>query len=490
MVPRAVNDFIFDLFIQVRTEHSGADIAQLYSTTYVELSESYFRDAPWPSAEEVSEHFDNDAIFRLLYLEMRSRHMFEMAARPSKGKNKVKVSLRDRLDAWHVYCSLFDLIASAEDTMTMLNTRWTFEILHEFVYQWQEFAQFRGNVDKRSAEQIAMLKENADAWNISTVMGYLTRLIRVSRVEEILRARRSGAEAPSAPSELHEQMGYFAMICQSRLECLLGDYHSALRCVSALDLESQSEAFRESLMAQTSLFYHTGFCHLMLRRYGDAARIFSSLLSHVNRLSKQGGMQREPHEDQIKKTAEKVLTLCAIALRCAPGQGLPADLARQLLDAPGEKSRSLQSATEEAVRDAFCKAAPKFVAAAAPDYEAAQGGGSHLEQVQKRQLSGFQREMKRQGRWPQLRSILRLYTSITVDKLAAFAEQEEADLRADLQEVTTRMCDATAAAALEPRFFVEGDMVHVSQREQEQRFEGYFLQQLKACNDIVDSVSA
>jgi len=505
-VPSAVADFIFDLYIQTRTSHQLDEIELLYQTTYPELCEQYFNNTKWPAAEEVETHFSNDELFKAIYLEMRSRHMF--------ASNHIKPTLKDRLEVWDVYCSLFDKLLACDDADTVLTTNWTFEILHEFVYQYQSFAQFRTSLEKRSDDDIQLLRENPEAWNCSNVLNYLSRLVQVSKIREILRAKRAeDVEVPQPPSSLHEMMGYFALICQSRLECLLGDYFSSLRCVDCIDFFDQNELFRTSIMAHTSLFYHTGFCYLMLRRYADAARLFSSSMAYINRLNKQGGLPKGYDGDQIVKTADKMLTLTAVMNRMIPGLHLSGEIKKQLQLKPGEKNRNLDEASEQTVKDQFVRAGPKFVSHAAPDYSTR---ANYREEVQKLQTSIFAEELRSQDSWPKIRSILRLYTTIGVTKLATFAETDPEDLRATLNSLLVRMthraspigsdttaalaesecrrvvlgtgAEATDVTALEPLIHLVDDMVYVHQKGREDRYEDFFLQQLLMCKDVQRSL--
>ena len=60
-------------------------------------------------------------------------------------------NVNDRIEGWHAYRQLFDLLlkeapeegAEAKRENLFLIPEWCFDILHEFLYQFQGFCQFR-----------------------------------------------------------------------------------------------------------------------------------------------------------------------------------------------------------------------------------------------------------------------------------------------------------------------------------------------------------
>lgn len=51
------------------------------------------------------------------------------------------------------------------------------------------------------------------------------RCLRGRHREQAKRRPVVNVVAPTAPSQLHQMVGYFAIIGMSRLQCLLGDYY-------------------------------------------------------------------------------------------------------------------------------------------------------------------------------------------------------------------------------------------------------------------------
>ena len=52
----------------------------------------------------------------------------------------------DYLQSWENYCRLFDALLDCRDTNFVITEGWAFDLVHEFVYQFQSFCQLRGQV--------------------------------------------------------------------------------------------------------------------------------------------------------------------------------------------------------------------------------------------------------------------------------------------------------------------------------------------------------
>ena len=89
---------------------------------------------------------------------------------------KLKTNLDDKLNAWNNYCELFEFVLASEDASLELTAQWVFDVLHEFVYQFQSFCQFRCQNAGRNSEERMKLEAAGDAWAAPTVLRYLARL--------------------------------------------------------------------------------------------------------------------------------------------------------------------------------------------------------------------------------------------------------------------------------------------------------------------------
>jgi translation initiation factor 3 subunit L len=66
-------------------------------------------------------------------------------------------TLRDRCDSWDNYCELFGLLLHSNVNMQLPNI-WLWDMIDEFLYQFQSFCQYRGKVTTMSPEELENLK--------------------------------------------------------------------------------------------------------------------------------------------------------------------------------------------------------------------------------------------------------------------------------------------------------------------------------------------
>ena len=67
-----------------------------------------------------------------------------------------------------------------------LPVQWIWDIVDEFVYQYQEYCQFQSKIKDRTQEETAQMKLNPKVWNVVGVIKYLVRLISKSDIKNTL----------------------------------------------------------------------------------------------------------------------------------------------------------------------------------------------------------------------------------------------------------------------------------------------------------------
>ena len=206
---------------------------------------------------------------------------------------------------------------------------WCFDILHEFLYQFQGFCQFRsatyiatakfadsssntsalssspdqmeeeggtrssgnGGPPAHILDAIDVLSQNKDAWAVESVLTYLHRLV----IAGTTKSSSSSGERSTVIHPVYRYMAYFASVTLSRLECLLGDYRASITALDVIydpnaELVAVGEEMKspESLVngvfpARLSLTYHAGVSYLMLRRYADSASTLGGICLFMQR---------------------------------------------------------------------------------------------------------------------------------------------------------------------------------------------------------------
>lgn len=103
---------------------------------FPKLTEQYFDKKPWPEESDIAALVDNDPVFLILYKELYFRHIY---ARIPGGP-----SFEQRVQSFYNYCEFFNYILNGEQPVALeLPDQWLWELVDEFVYQFQTFAQYR-----------------------------------------------------------------------------------------------------------------------------------------------------------------------------------------------------------------------------------------------------------------------------------------------------------------------------------------------------------
>ena len=186
--------FVFSYFRDMINEGNTFEVANLYENSWPKLSEEYFKSSSWPDADEIAPFVQDDNIFLILYKELYFRHIY---ARVTHGPN-----CEQRFDSYYNYCSLFNCILTSGSPVTLdLPNQWLWEIIDEFIYQFQSFVQFRAKLGKKSAEELETLRSNPRTWDVLQVLNVLHSMVDKSNINKQL-------EMYSAGKELHVESCY------------------------------------------------------------------------------------------------------------------------------------------------------------------------------------------------------------------------------------------------------------------------------------------
>ena len=531
----------------MRAERPNEDrIHEIYQESEEVAKE--FNSDPWPKAEAVAGLVQGDKVFLLLYTEMAFQAFF-------KNKN-VKATMGDRVGSWQNYSALFTALIEDEDgaAMTeaakahgaevMITGKWAFDIIYEFVYQFQEACQYRASAlqSVTNEAELQTVLEHKDVWTVDKVFNFLHQLVKVSKVREVLEAARKGGDDGAAasvvtyPSKLHYLLGYFALVGLNRLECLLGDFQDALAVAEPVMEDSRSAnagaglLLSSSIIAQVSLYYHIGLSYLMVRKYKEAIKTFVSVLDgffkYMESVKQQQRAQQQQLQQQGKdpqqaaknaddlaagKLVDKVAAMLLIVHHLCPGQHIPENIRGHLMgDKMKDKLRQVQSGDVEAIVTLFVLSAPKFISPAT-DYEAAVAamaggggagaGGRGAGGGRPGTYGGLQRivfaeEVRQMLELRKLRDYLKLYSTIGLAKLSAFTGQAPEDIRRELVQYKHKLLQldastggsggAHAQSALDFHYYLDGDMVHVDagERENRQEVSKHFQYQIRKLENL------
>ena len=494
-LPRALTDFIFDLYDSVTLSQLTEEQTKLYETDFRELSSKYFGNQPWPDPQAIVAECNGDPLFLAIYREMTHRHWHQVS-RPS---------VRDRIEGWQVYRELFDeIFEAAEETSFFLLPGWVFDILHEFGYQFQGFCQFRtavyasarkngllnedgtinpstNNQQSNLVDNLTTLENSPDAWDVEVVFNYLHRFSELGLPTE--------AGGTSKLEPVFTYFNIFGAATRSRLECLLGDFQSSLQALAPLSVHAAyvipkddnlcvSDTLNSVFAAKLSIAYHAGVSLLMLRRHKDAIKVLGDICTTMMRGFKTGQLRNLPGSDQFNKQYERMLSLVALLQHICPTEGiLDESIARMIRDKHLARLEAASSYDE-------WFQSPKFVTT------------DKAVQVHRQQVQLFLRELEKSSGNRSLRSYLKLYTNLPVEKLAKFQDKEKVEdvlpvllsYKVNSHQLERGEGDSLDQGswkdALDIHYYIDTDVIHVDETEKQRRFENYFYNRIEQNEDI------
>ncbi|XP_026316729.1 eukaryotic translation initiation factor 3 subunit L [Hyposmocoma kahamanoa] len=490
-MPEMVKKFLV-YFRNMITEGVTYEILNLYENTFPKLTEQYFENTPWPDENEVAPIVDNDHVFMILYKELYYRDIY---ARVPGGPKP-----EQRFHSFYNYCDLFNYILSAETPVPLeLPDQWLWELIDEFVYQFQSFAQYRSRTSKLSPAEIETLNTENKAWNVLCILNVLHSLVDKSNIKRQLEVYATGGDPDSVAGEfgrhsLYKMLGYFSLVGLLRLHSLLGDYYQAIKVLENIELHKKSQ-YSHVPACQISTSYYVGFAYMMMRRYSDAIRTLSSALLYLQR-TKQLFSSRSYQNDQINKQTEQMYHLLAICLVLHP-QCVDESIQQVLREKNyHEKMFKMQYGDLGEFESCFTFACPKFMSPCPPPIEP---GSNYGRDAIKHQTQVFMDEVRQQKMLPTIRSYLKLYTTLPLAKLAAFmsaarggdrdAIREHAALAIHLLCFKHKMknvvwtkgpsgLDGKFQSGSELDFYIDNDMIHIADTKVAHRYGDFFIRKI------------
>jgi len=496
-VPEMVKKFL-QYFCSSLSDGLVFDLQNIYENTFPKLTEKFFDKRPWPDEEEVSHIVDNDPIFLILYKELYYRHIY---ARVPGGP-----SLEQRFSSFYNYCDLLNYILSAKEPVPLeLPDQWLWELVDEFVYQFQSFSQYRArlisNQDKEN--ELDFIKKNNEVWNVLSVLNVLHSLVDKSNIKRQLEVYASGGDPDSVAGDfgrhsLYKMLGYFSLVGLLRLHSLLGDYYQAIKVLENIELHKKSQ-YSHVPACQISTSYYVGFAYMMMRRYADAIRTFSSILLYIQR-TKQLFQTRTYQNDQINKQTEQMYHLLAICLVLHP-QCVDESIQQVLREKNyHEKMYKMQYGDLDEFEACFIFACPKFLSPAPPMHPQ----DDYVKEAMKHQTQVFMDEVRQQKMIPTIRSYLKLYTTLPLSKLASFmyGQDRNGDMEKNIQELRIHlMCfkhkmknivwtkgtsglEGTFQSGSELDFYIDNDMIHIADTKVAPPYGDFFIRKIHKFDEL------
>ncbi|GJJ13018.1 hypothetical protein Clacol_007267 [Clathrus columnatus] len=494
-IPEVVKRFIVH-FHKAIVDQNITEITAAYESGWNKLTEKFYSKQEWPEAEIIA---------------------------PLIGDVRVSLLPVDIL-------GFMGNSDSESPPPLSLPDQWLWDIIDEFIYQFQSFSVWRSRVRQKSEEEIQLLAtEGGQVWSCYSVLNVLYSFIQKSKINEHVAALQRGAspeeiadivgEYGSKP--LYQMLGYFSIIGLLRVHTLLGDFTLALKVMDNIEL-SQKAFFTRVTACHVAAYYYVGFCYMALRRYPDAARTFVSILNFILRM--RSYHTRSYQYDQINKTADRMYALFAICNALSPSR-LDDNILNIVKERYGEQVTKMAQGEEglAAFEELFLYACPKFISANPPPYHDASLLGPYLEtpspimEPAQHHLGLFMNDVKNLLAVPTLRSFLRLYTSLDTAKLASFLDKEEEDVVREMmvmKQASRSVSRATVSSSQEKEridvrarpngslldgetistsdldFVINQNMIHVAETTVGRRYAGWFIRNTEHAQRVLDTLRA
>ncbi|XP_066993744.1 eukaryotic translation initiation factor 3 subunit L [Anabrus simplex] len=496
-VPDMVKKFIV-YFRDCINEGVIYEIQNLYENTFPKLTEQYFEKRPWPEESDIAHLVEHDPVFLSLYKELYFRHIY---ARITGGP-----TLEQRFNSFCNYGELFNYILVASEPVPLdLPDSWLWELIDEFVYQYQSFSQYRARLLKKSPEELENLNSNNNVWNVLCVLNVLYSLVDKSNIKRQLEVHASGGDSDSVAGDfgrhpLYKKLGYFSLVGLLRLHSLLGDYYQAIKVLENIELHRKSQ-FSYVPACQITTSYYVGFAYMMMRRYSDAIRTFSSILLYIQR-TKQLFQSRSYQNDQINKQTDQMYHLLAICLVLHP-QCIDESIQQVLREKNyHEKMYKMQYGDLAEFEACFLHACPKFLSPSPPPADASMD--DYVKEPTMHQTQVFMDEVRQQKMLPTIRSYLKLYTTLPLSKLATFLSQGQRhgdsgktwNLNEAIRELIIHLLcfkhkmknvvwtkgtsglDGKFQSGSELDFYIDNDMIHIADTKVAHRYGDFFIRKI------------
>ncbi|XP_052069972.1 eukaryotic translation initiation factor 3 subunit L-like [Mytilus californianus] len=491
IVPDVIKNFLM-VFQKAINDQNLYEIQNAYENGFNKLTDRFFKTSPWPESEIIAPIVQNDHTFLVLYKELYYRHIY---ARVQTGP-----TLEQMFESYYNYCNLFNFILNAEGPVHLeLPNQWLWDIIDEFIYQFQCFSIHRSKIGKKSEDEINVLRGHPKIWNVHSVLNVLHSLVEKSSINRQLEVYTSGGDPESVAGEfgqhsLYKMLGYFSLIGLLRLHSLLGDYYQALKVLESIDFNKKNMYSRVPA-CQITTFYYVGFCYMMMRRYQDAIRTLSNVLLYIQR-TKQMFQSRAQLYDQITKMNDKMYTLLAICLVLHPMR-IDESVHSQLREKFADKMLRMQKGDIEEFTSNFSFACPKFLSPVPPNYDTP-SVVNHKEPFML-QHKVFIDEVQQQILLPTIRSYLKLYTTLPLSKLAGFMEMPVEELKTHLMCFKHKMknvvwtkgtsgLEGEFQSASEVDFYIDKDMIHIADTKVARRYGDFFIRQIHKFEEITRSL--
>ncbi|KAM0925181.1 hypothetical protein ACQ4PT_004370 [Festuca glaucescens] len=223
----------------------------------------------------------------------------------------------------------------------------------------------------------------------------------------------------------------------------------------------------------------------MLFRYSDTVHQFNRILLYM--LKYKEYHQKSPQYDLLLKKNEQMYALLAICLSLCPQNNLiDENVSIELKGKYGtQMTKMLRCDGEKYYDELFSFACPKFIAASPSVF--------YNQDTYRLQLKLFLAEVKQQQLLLGVRSFLKLFSVITIGKLAQHMGSNETSLREILMAYTHKTHavdnDGHIISNADFDFYIDEDTIHVTEPKSIKHHNDYFLKHILKFEEVIGELA-
>lgn len=480
-----------------------AEIAVHYERGFKEISKRFFTGDSWPKVVAVAPIVNHDKAFLTLYRILYYKHQLMTVAtaeRPADNKTYI--------EAFVAYEELVKLIEADADVAAgysvpghvamdwALPHVWVYELFAEYLYHCEKFQKRRsGQQSTAGSEEVeaepstpgqapafpALPSSSAASslndselsavWAPADVLKSLHAIVDKTGIKELLAIQGPGANLPS----FRLQAGYFALVALARLYGKLGDVSACLECARPLGVGSPDATLARNVQAHATVVLSVAWSLAFSRRFDESLRLVSRSLRTFQQTLYVLDEDREDRGPRgghyMKGQAEKLLQLAAVLAAACPGAPIDDNVRKPLnlrhgdlindlssFDAPlgvgGAAATAAQAKLSAKLQPTFDAATPGFMAwiTNASSADAATAVATNVRRIFAQELA------VRRARLARVRaSNLRMYTSISASKMAAYANENLAQALAKNAARDAAASEGDANAPVDASVTVPGE---------------------------------
>ncbi|CAG2181675.1 unnamed protein product [Oppiella nova] len=255
------------------------------------------------------------------------------------------------------------------------------------------------------------------------------------------------------------------------------------------------------LACQTTTFYYVGFAYIMMRRYSDAIRTFTNILVYLQRTRQMYHQYRTFQLDLIEKQTDQMYKLLSICLALHP-QRIDETVLSHITEKMSDSMQKLQKGDLKEFENVFKLSCPKFLSPVVGNYESPLANATPAPRVDpwKHQMKVFTEEVAQQYPLLEIRSYLKLYTTMPIKKLSTFVELPEDEFVRNLLCFKHKMqnlvwtkgqsgLDGEFHSESDVDFYIDKDMIHIADTKVARRYGDWFLRQIHKFDELYRLIS-